>query len=447
MQEDNKTLPETPEQQETKPTQEAESIRVIPDTAFMREQIKQRPVNRRRLLRRTLLTVLLAVIFGVVATLTFILLEPALNRALAPEGETTPDPVILEEPPAEEEVPPEALIREESELQREGEDTDVTQVLDSYVFDTEDYGEMMLSLRETATQASRSMVTITAVNSETRWSGDAMVTSGTTSGLIVSDNGYSYIILTDRDAIRNAAEIRVRFHNGTEAAGTYLSGDTETALAIVTVPIAVFSVEQRADIPIATLGRSSVNSLIGQPVIAIGEPVGVAGSILYGAVTTNARSLSLPDMNLQLLSTDMTASHYSNGALLNLRGEVIGFRVPGLSSHLEEDVQTQLHYYGISAIRALVEHLSNGNTRALLGVYGAEVPADIREEEEIPHGAYIGRVEINSPAMAAGIQSGDVITALSGTEITGFSSLSQALFGHAPEEAVQITLMRPGAEG
>ena len=426
---------------------ETETLRAIPDTDFMREQIKQRPVNRRRLLRRTLITVLLAVVFGVVATFTFILLEPALNRALNPETEPAPDPVVLVEPPAEEEVPPEALIREESEMLHEGEPTDVEEVLNRYTFDGTDYSEMVQSMKETAVNASKSLVTITGLSSETGWSGDALLTSDTTSGLILSDNGYSLIILTDRESVRDAEQLRVTFSDGTVAEGTYLSGDESTSLAVITVPLNALTPEQRQNMPPATLGRSTVNTLIGQPVIAIGEPAGIAGSIMYGAVVTNARSLTFPDFNIQLLSTDIVSQANANGVLINLRGEVIGFCTPHLSRLSQEDAPLQLHYAGISAIRSLAEHLSNGRTRAFLGVYGTDVPAELRENEDIPQGAFVNRIELNSPAMTAGIQSGDIITKIDNTDIVNYTMLFQELLTHTPEDSVSVTLMRPSAEG
>ena len=430
-------------------TQEPETLRVIPDTAFMREQIKQRPVNRRKLLRRTFITVLLAVLFGVVATFTFSLLEPAFNRLLNPETETepAPDPVVLVEAPAEEEVPPEALIREESEMFQEGEQPDVEEVLDQYVFDRTDYAEMVQSMKEIALTASRSLVTITGVSSETGWSGDALLTSDTTSGLILSDNGRSLIILTDREAIREAEHLSVTFSDGTVAEGTYLSGDETTALAVITVPLTALSQEQRENMPPATLGRSTINSLIGQPVIAIGEPDGLAGSIMYGAVTNNARVLMLPDGNVRLLSTDMPARAEANGVLINLRGEVIGFGTPHFNRLSQEDAPGQMHYVGISDIRSLAEHLSNGKARVSLGVYCAEVPADIRTSAEIPQGAFVSRIELNSPAMTGGIQSGDIITKLGETDILNEATLSQALLEYAPEDTAAVLLLRPAAEG
>ena len=84
---------------------------------FMKETIKQRPLNRRKLVRRMLLTVAMAVIFGLVACVTFLLLEPVINNKLYPEEE--PDPVVFPEEPKENEILPEDMIVDESQMQPE----------------------------------------------------------------------------------------------------------------------------------------------------------------------------------------------------------------------------------------------------------------------------------------------------------------------------------------
>ena len=96
------------EEQEGKTT--LTGVNPVTDTAFMRERIKQRPVNRGKLLRRTAITVSLAVVFGVVACITFLLLSPVINRMLNPEPVQTPDPVTFPEEHLEDEVLPEDLI-------------------------------------------------------------------------------------------------------------------------------------------------------------------------------------------------------------------------------------------------------------------------------------------------------------------------------------------------
>lgn len=413
------------------------------DTDFMREQIKQRPVNRRRLFRRTMLTVLLAVVFGVVACATFLLLEPVFNRVLNPETEPVPNPVVFPEEVVADELQPEDLYADETEMQQAiGQEEGETPA-----------GEPDLLLfyqtrRNIALEGARSIVTITIHQSGTGLAGDPFETSGTVFGLAVADNGYQRLIVTDYGRVRDAEALDVTFYNGARAEAQLLCADTVTGLCILAVSHDAFTAEVLDALPLPVLGSSAAYTVVGSPVIAIGEPTGMPASIAYGSVTGNARSVLLPDAAYSLLTTDLYGYPRSGGVLLDMRGEVVGIFMPTLTSHLSDDAEPPLiTAYGISGIRRLIEKLSNNSPRALLGVIGTDVPADIREREDIPPGAYVQRVEMNTPAMASAIQAGDVIVAVGDTEIASFSALTAALLDMTPQQTVPVTLMRTGPDG
>ena len=81
-----------------------------------------------------------------------------------------------------------------------------------------------------------------------------------------------------------------------------------------------------------------------------------------------------------------------------------------------------------------------------MGVHGADVPQEAIEELDIPAGAYIKEIEMDSPAMAAGIQSGDVVTRVNEEPITTYEELLNMLNNAEPEQVMAITLMRQGRE-
>ena len=416
------------------------------DTEFMREKIKQRPVNRAKLFRRTLITVSLAVVFGLVACVTFLLLSPVINRMLNPEPVQTPDPVTLPEEHPEDEVLPEDLIADETEL-KQGDDLHVMDAIDNYVFDVTDYNEMYASLKTIASESAKSLVTVTAQQSGTDFSGETFETNSTVSGLIVADNGYSLLMVADGASLEITEEIFVTFHQGTTVEAEVLSHDPLTGLCILSTPHSAFPPETLSQMPIAALGTSATARITGTPVIAIGSPDGMPGSIVYGIVTGAGRMLRLADANYTLLTTDIPAHPAASGFLINTNGDVVGLFSPSLTKDTEPENPHGLCAYGISSVRPLIEHLSNNLPRVTLGVYGTDIPASVREREDIPQGAYVSRIEMDSPAMDAGIQSGDVIVALGETEITSFSGLSAALYHLKPEETVSVTLLRTGPEG
>ncbi|MBR0163867.1 MAG: serine protease [Lachnospiraceae bacterium] len=432
-----------------KTTPEKTQETTLSSTDFMREQIKQRPLNRKKLLQRTLLTVSLAVVFGVVALLTFVLLEPLVSRLLYPEPEPEVNHVTLVDAPAEEEVSPEDLIADENEMNRQEPAEDAV----PEPYSAQGYAMYYTSLRTTASEASRSLVLITGVKSGTAWSGTAFEESGLVTGLVIADNGQSLLILCALESVADAEELTARFFDGSEAKALLLTADEVSGLCVLQVAHASLSADALERIPVAVLASSSLSILVGQPVIALGAPAGVPDSVAYGCVTSASRIAYMADANFSLLSTDIGCNAYSDGVLFNLRGEVLGIFTPALTGLLTQDpayasLDTgQLTALSISSLRHLVESMSNASLRPYLGVFGEEVPASVRQREELPQGAYITRIAINSPAMTSGIQSGDIITAVNGADILSYTALSNILIDLSAGDTADITLMRKGPEG
>ena len=219
------------------------------DTEFMKEKIKQRPVNRRKILKTTLTTAGLAVLFGTVACLVFIFLEPVFSKAVTTENssqEVTFDEQI--DQMQTEEIPPESMIENDSELASSaaskaaneaaskaaqeaaqaavsGSSTQIEQAvskevedaLENYEITSSDYQKIYSMLDGIAQTASRSMVVVTGVTSDYTWFNEAYEDADRSSGLIVADNGTELLIFTQYDDLKNADSIKVTFPDGSGA--------------------------------------------------------------------------------------------------------------------------------------------------------------------------------------------------------------------------------------
>ena len=167
------------------------------NTDFMKETIKQRPLNKRKLVRRTLITAAMAVVFGLVACITFLLLEPVISNRLYPEEE--PQAVVLVEETEENEILPEDMIVDDSQIQPEPteapllENEQIAQVLSEMDLDlelgVEDYLSLLGNVKEVAKQARKSIVTVLGVTSDVGWLDNEYESEGAVSGVIVADNG------------------------------------------------------------------------------------------------------------------------------------------------------------------------------------------------------------------------------------------------------------------
>ena len=413
----------------------------------MKETIKQRPLNRRKLVRRTLLTAAMAVIFGMVACFTFLLLEPVISNKLYPEEE--PEIIEFVEESREDEILPEDMIVDDSQMQPEPtqppalEDEQIAQVLSEMKLGVEDYLSLFAGIREVAREVRKSIVTVVGVTPDVGWLDNEYENERAVSGIVVADNGIELLILADVSSIEDAQSLEVAFQDGEIYQATLMKKDNNTGLAVISIAKTKIKSTTLEMAVAANLGTSG-SSLVGIPVIALGRPMGTEGSLCYGNITSAGNVIRLPDSNYKLMTTDIYGSSSASGVLINLRGQVVGIIDMSKNS---PDLSNLISAVGISDLKKLVESLSNDKDIAYFGVYGADVTESANEELGVPLGAYITEIDMDSPAMNAGIQSGDVILKWNDMEIESYQDLVSTLLLEEPEKTVSITLMRQGPEG
>jgi serine protease Do len=215
------------------------------------------------------------------------------------------------------------------------------------------------------------------------------------SGVVVDPAGY---VLTNEHVIVGASRIKVRLAEGTELLAEVKGVDPRSDLAVL-------KVESPKPLPAAPLGRSD-DLLIGETVIAIGNPFGLSSTVTTGVISALRRSVQTGDrVYTDFIQTDASINPgNSGGPLLNVRGELVG-------------VNTAVHGEGqgigfaipVDRARRIVEDLIRyGEVRsAWIGV----------EVEEGEHGMSVRRVFENSAAARAGVQAGDVLRMLAGERI------------------------------
>ena len=419
---------------------------------FMRERIKQKPVNKKKLLRRTVITAVMAVVFGLVACFTFLVLEPVISNRLYPEEEPK-EVAFPEETPIEEMKPEDMLVTEEDAGPQGSEPVDL-EMVDEQIQEVlsqvdreltlEDYQALYEEQRKLAEETCRAVVTVAGVTSDVDWFNNIYENVASASGVIVANNEKALLILVSAGNLNGADSIEVMFCDQTQVEAELVQKDENTGLAILSVPLASVGGETMDKIDIAELGSSNTN-LLGIPVMALGSPLGTGGSISYGMVTSTGTVIDLPDAAYKRITTDIYGSRNATGILVNLKGMVIGI-IDNVNTG--NDMSNLLTAYGITELKRTIEQMSNDKERAYLGVHGADVPKEAIEDAQIgiPAGAYIREIEIDSPAMAAGIQSGDVVTRVGSTQITTYNELLGILYASKPEDVLTVTLTRQGHE-
>ena len=109
-------------------------------------------------------------------------------------------------------------------------------------------------------------------------------------------------------------------------------------------------------------------------------------------------------------------------------------------------MENLIHAYGISSIRKLVENMTNGVKLPSLGLYVSEIPVEVSEELGIPKGVCVTQLEMDSPAMKAGLLKGDVIQMIGGMQCSTVTDYMNALQSQSPEESTEIIYARTNGE-
>ncbi|MEY8411801.1 S1C family serine protease [Lachnospiraceae bacterium 62-26] len=403
---------------EQKPREETEEG--YPEYSFIQETIKkEKGAVRKGLFRMAGF----GLVFGVSACVSFSALKPAMDSFFKenPEKVTIP----AEEEPAEdipEETEPEEVVQQ--------------------TLDADSYRQMQRSLTSIAVKANRSVVEVVGVEETLDWMAETSDYKRSVSGVIVADNGRELLILGKSSVVKGAQKLLVIFNDGSSCPAVLKKSDGNLGLGIFAVNRSEIKDATWAQIETAVLGSSNAVSK-GDVAIVIGKPFGYAGAMGFGSIASGKNTLDLADGQYRLINTDIAGSKNGSGFIVNLQGEVIALIDQGTAEEGSTELVTG---YGITDIKTVIEQLSNGKGVPYIGIYGVDVTEEI-EEQGIPKGLYVKNVDADSPAMAAGIQSGDVIMSVGDINVQTYTAYHQALTASSVGSEVKITGQRQGGDG
>lgn len=337
-----------------------------------------------------------------------------------------------------------------------------------------------LSVADIARNAMPSVVAITAISVQEvqNWFGQVQQYEGvgSGSGIIIGQNDTELLIATNNHVVADSKNLSVSFY-GDEVNGLALEEDavntrdvediaeayaensvaaqikgTDAAndLAVIAVKKEDIPEETMAEIKVAALGDSD-SLVVGEQVVAIGNALGYGQSVTSGYVSALDRSIDTDESgntSSGLIQTDAAINPgNSGGALLNMKGEVIGINS---AKFADETVEGMGFAIPLSTAEPILGDLMNRETRSLvgedeasyMGIACKEVSAEVSEIYMIPTGVFISSVVKGGPAEKAGIQPGDVLTKIDGTQISSYEELTNQLQYYAAGETIDVVVQR-----
>lgn len=397
---------------------------------FIQEKIKRQGIWKNKWLRKTAVTILMAALFGIVASAVFVMAQPWAQERFGEEPVQEIN-IPRDEEPVTEPEPIEVHPQEPIVI------TETTEL------ELEDYTLLFTKMRSIGQEAMKSMVLVTAGSSDMDWFSEQYESERQVNGLLLGDNGVEELILINYSDISGADLLKVTFADSTTAEASLKKYDVVTNLAVLSVSLGELEENTKNQMQTVVWGSSKAVRA-GEPVIAIGSPTGISDTMLFGNLTEVSHRMTVVDGEYQLLLTDLAGGKYSKGVLVNFEGEVVGWIQ---DTYLHANAPNALTAYGISDLKAIIEHLCNNQDIVYLGITGANVTEEVQEEQNLPEGVYITEVEMDSPAMAAGIQSGDIIVDISGQEIKSLQQIQELLLNFSVDQNISIKVMRQGKEG
>lgn len=263
-------------------------------------------------------------------------------------------------------------------------------------------------------------------------------TEGVGSGVIFKKEGY---IVTNNHVIAGAKELIVSLSDGNTINGELVGADEITDIAVVKV--------DAKDLPVAKFGNSD-DVMVGEPAIAIGNPMGLefAGSVTVGVISALNRTLELNDRRVKLLQTDAAISPgNSGGALCNAEGEVIGINSAKLATNGVEGMGFAIP---INTVQTIIDELMQKGyvARPYLGVtiFDKQTAARYGYTLSIDKGVYLFQIAIGSPADKAGLQRGDIILSIDDKEVNSVSEVRNDIAARKIGDKIKIRYDRDGKE-
>ncbi|MBQ3030020.1 MAG: serine protease [Agathobacter sp.] len=383
---------------------------------FIREKTKKKPINKKKLIKRILLV--LGCVF-----LFVILLFAALQFDRQNRGPQNTN--------------------------QEGENVDGTESQDDEIELTpnisltiSDYQSLQNALYEIGANVNTSIVSISVLSEENDWIEESYETDWQAAGFITAqDNDYIYV-LTETRLIEDESNIKVVFIDGASAKATLLRTDERTGMAMLTVEKRLMQPETRRAISIAKFGDSDTITS-GAVLIALGSPLGTNYAILSGNVTSVDNRVSMKDKNYALLTTDMITSRNGSGVLVDINGEIVGIIAQSFAGAEEVGALTAV---SVNDVKSMVSAMINGKDRAYIGLYVSTVTDVISKEHNIPEGVFVKEVVTESPAMRAGLQSGDVIVKVNDTVILTDAEFSKKIENLIPGTRCEIQVKRQSGD-
>lgn len=406
---------------EQKRQQEESEMNETPEYSFLQEVIKDEVGGTGKRKKRILRKIGMGIFIGLVACFTFSVFKPWVESRIS----GNPDEVT---------IPRDTKQTAENEADRSGKDGNGQK--------KDNYSKSVKSLSDVAKKGKRSVVSLLVLTGATIGNKEFVSESQSVSGVLIADNGQELLILGPTMEVGETQQIQATFCDGKKYQVTEKKSDANLELTIYAVKESQLEEKTAKSIRLAALG-SSYEVKKGDTTVLLGMLFGQGDAVGYGVLRSSTEKAERADGTYHILGAELAGFTGGSGIMFNRQEEVIGIICDAAGEDAKEEL---MHAYAISDIKDVMQFLANGESVPYIGIHATDVSENIAEDRRIPRGIYVDKVEADSPAMRAGIQSGDVLTAIGGTDIENFEQYHELLMEEKEGTHLLIKGYRRGAK-
>ncbi len=286
------------------------------------------------------------------------------------------------------------------------------------------------------------ITTVSTASQEYSFFGSSEDIEGAGSGIIFEDDDEKVYIVTNAHVITGANSVGVAIGDSEPVEAKLVGRDTASDLAVIYVKKADL---EKVGVTEVTKAKFSDNAglEVGDMVLAIGNALGEGNTSTFGMISALDKDISVEGKELNVIQTDAAINFgNSGGALVNLKGEVIGINTAKISKEYAEGMG-----YSISTKIAMpiIEELINGEEKAFLGIKGRTLDEELAAQFNlVPAGVFVYSVTDGGSAAKAGIKANDIITSFNGKTIFTMESLQEVIKGCKVGQSAEVKILRNG---
>lgn len=269
--------------------------------------------------------------------------------------------------------------------------------------------------------------------------------TGAGSGIIIGQNDTELLVITNNHVVDGADSLQVQFIDGTFVDAVIKGTEANKDLAVVAIKLSDIDSDTKNKIKVATLGDSD-SMKVGEGTIAIGNALGYGQSVTVGVISALDREVTVENRTMNMIQTDAAINKgNSGGALLNMRGEVIGINAAKYSSDTVEGMGFAIP---VSSVSDIIEKLMNRETltkvdvadRGYLNIRGRDVTDELANDFNAPKGVLIREIIEGGAADKAGLEKSQIITKINDDDVKSMEELKELLEYYEKGTTVTLTI-------